>query len=316
MTPSSVGPSPTTRFAPAPTGYLHLGHVANAIWAWGVAAARGGAVVLRIEDHDRQRCRPEYERALLDDLDWLGFVPTIPSTADLRAGPSPFRQSDCGTVYGDALDKLRRAGLVYACDCARSTFTAWAAANGRHWRGPGCPGACRERGLPERDGVGLRVVLGDGEEWADDLLAGRIGGAAAAEADLVVRDRHGNWTYHFAVVVDDIRHGVDLVVRGRDLLEATARQVRLGRLLGWPWPPLYAHHPLIRKPSGAKLSKADGDTGIRELRAAGATAAQVIGEAAAAIGLVGPGVELGAGDVGAVVYEALARPTTARMSAP
>src|SRR5690242_19934763 len=100
-------PRPLTRFAPAPTGYLHLGHVVNAIHVWGIARALGGRVLLRLEDHDRTRCRPEYERAILEDLDWLGLEPDVGTPAELRAGPSPYRQSDSGAAYAEALGRLR-----------------------------------------------------------------------------------------------------------------------------------------------------------------------------------------------------------------
>src|SRR5258705_2380210 len=142
-----AGIPPTTRFAPAPTGRLHLGHLANAIYVWGLARRRGGRVLLRIEDHDRQRCRPEFETALLDDLDRLGLVADAPSTDELRAGPSRYRQSDNDAAYAAALVALRAQSLAYACDCTRSTFDAWHSANGRAWAGPGCPGGCRERDL-------------------------------------------------------------------------------------------------------------------------------------------------------------------------
>jgi glutamyl-tRNA synthetase len=253
---------------------------------WGLAGATGGRVQLRIEDHDRQRSRPEHETALLDDLEWLGFRPDEPSIDALRSGASDFRQSDCGPVYEEALDRLRRAGLVYACACTRSTFAAWSAARGRPWHGPGCPGGCRRRDLLEDRGQVLRVALGDGSESFRDLLAGELAGEPSRDGDLPARDRHGNWTYGLAVVVDDARHGVDLVIRGRDLLHATGRQIRLGRLLGRAEPPAFLHHPLIHKPGGAKLSKADLDTGIHELRDAGASPAAVIGAAAAEVGLI------------------------------
>jgi glutamyl/glutaminyl-tRNA synthetase len=262
-----------TRFAPAPTGYLHLGHVANAVWTWGLAASRGARVLLRIEDHDRQRRRPEFDEALLEDLDWLGF----------RAALGPVRQSDpdAGTAYRAALDVLQADGLVYGCDCSRSTFSAWVAANGRAWSGAGCPGGCRARGV---SGPVLRVDLGGGSESWTDALAGPCQDDVAPAGDLPIRDRHGNWTYGFCVVVDDVRQGVDLVVRGRDLLHATASQVRLGRTLGRPTPPTFAHHPLVLRPDGRKLSKSAGDTGVRELRAAGRAPAEVIEMAAVATG--------------------------------
>ena len=271
--PEVGGAASLTRFAPAPTGYLHLGHVANAVWTWGFAAVRGAEVLLRIEDHDRQRSRPEFDAALLEDLDWLGF----------HADRGPVRQTDPDALaaYGDALRSLSELGLVYACDCSRTTFAAWAATHGRPWSGPGCPGGCRERAV---DGPTLRVALGGGgEPWMDELV-GPCRDDVAPTGDLPIRDRHGNWTYGFCVVVDDLRHGVDLVVRGRDLLHATPSQIRLARLLGRDTPPAFAHHPLIRRPDGRKLSKSAGDTAVRELRDAGRSAAEVIELAASATG--------------------------------
>lgn len=244
-------------------------------------------MVLRIEDHDRQRCRPEFEAALLDDLEALGFVPDEPPLDSFRSGsPSPYRQSDNGPAYAAAVAGLQARGLVYACDCSRTTFAAWAAAHGRRWSGPGCPGGCAMRGLADDDaGVAWRVALGDGEERWTDLVLGEVAGEPSAGGDLPIRDRHGNWTYALCVVVDDLRHGIDLVIRGEDLLDATPAQVRLARLLGRETPPRFLHHPLIRRPDGRKLSKADGATGVRELLAAGETPRDLRDRAAAAIGL-------------------------------
>ncbi len=279
-------PRPTTRFAPAPTGWLHLGHLANAIFVWGLARRARGRVLLRIEDHDRQRCRPEYEAGLLDDLDRLGIAADEPSTGELRSGPSPYRQSDNGPVYAAAIDRLAGVTDVYACDCSRSTFAAWHESRGRAFAGPGCPGACRERRLDRRADLGLRVALGDGVESWPDLLKGPQSGQVAPDGDLLVRDRNRNWTYSLCVVADDLRHGVDLVVRGEDLLEATPAQIRLGRLLGRAEPPTFAHHPLVLRPDGSKLSKADHDTGIRDLLGEGRSPESLIGEAAQRVGLV------------------------------
>lgn len=276
-----------TRFAPAPTGYLHLGHVANALVVWRVARESGGTVVLRIEDHDRQRCRPEYETALLDDLEGLGFVPDEPSIAALRSGePSPYRQFDDGSVYARAVADLDRGGHVYACDCSRRIFRAWASANGGAWTGPGCPGGCSTRALPlDRTGVTLRAALDREMESWTDLVHGPAVGATAPRGDPALRDQHGNWTYTLCVVVDDLRHGIDLVIRGDDLLEATPVQISLGRLLGRAEPPGFLHHPLIRRPDGRKLSKADGATSIRSLLESGVGAVTVRSLAAGAIGL-------------------------------
>jgi glutamyl/glutaminyl-tRNA synthetase len=273
-----------TRFAPAPTGFLHLGHVANAIWVWGLARRAGGSVLLRIEDHDRQRWRPEYEAALLEDLEWLGF----------RADAGPIRQSDDDAPYREALERLGREALIYGCDCTRTTFEAWARDHGRRWHGEGCPGDCRHRGL---SGPVLRAALGGGaERWLDAVL-GPCADEVAPGGDMTIRDRDGNWTYAFAVVVDDLRQAMDLVIRGQDLVGATPAQIRLARLLGRDRPPTFAHHPLILRPDGSKLSKADGDTSVRELRVAGRTAAELIGEAAAAVGLADTPRALAAADV-------------------
>ncbi len=246
--------------------------MANALWVWGAAGLAGASVLLRIEDHDRERSRVTFDAALREDLAWLGFA----------ADEGPVRQTDPDARAAEvaALERLSGAGLVYRCGCSRSTFAAWAREHGREWSGAGCPGACRTRVLPGDAATSLRVALGEGAETFDDLLVGRQVGDPSAMGDLVVRDRSGNWTYGFAVVVDDLRQDVDLVVRGEDLLPDTARQIRLGRLLGRDEPPRFLHQPLIRKPSGAKLSKSDGDTGVRELRAAGRSPAEVRDEAA------------------------------------
>jgi glutamyl/glutaminyl-tRNA synthetase len=269
-----LGAFARTRFAPAPTGFLHLGHVANAVWTWGVARAVGARVLLRIEDHDRQRCRPEFDAALLDDLDWLGFTPD--------AGPVRQSDADAQLIHTEACDRLRAEGLVYGCDCTRSTFAAWARTAGeRSWSGSGCPGWCRERGV---DGPVLRVDLGGGSESWPDVAAGASRGPVAPSGDLPIRDRHGNWTYGFCVVVDDLRQEIDLVVRGADLLEATPTQIRLARVLGRTSPPTFLHHPLVRRADGSKLSKSAGDTGVRELRAASVSAADVIARASSETG--------------------------------
>ena len=277
-----------SRFAPAPTGFLHVGHIVNAVHVWGHA----DRVLLRIEDHDRQRSRPEFEAAILEDLGWLGF------SAD---GPM-VRQSERGDIYSQALHTLRAKGLVYACACTRSDL---AVANRRPGpfgprspagpKGPArrYPGTCRERRLPERPRHGLRVRLEPSIERFVDV---RHGGQAQCPSeqcgDLLARDRDGNWTYQFAATVDDYVQGVTLVVRGDDLLSSTGRQLQLARLLGRSEPPEFLHHPLIMKSPAQKLSKSDGDTGIRELRAHGWTPERVIGHAAALAGLASPGASL------------------------
>ncbi len=283
--PRVLPPAPVTRFAPAPTGLLHLGHLVNALYTWGIARATGGRVILRIEDHDRQRSRPEHEAALLEDLERLGLEPDEPAIAAFRAGPTPYRQSDAGEAYAAAVAGLRADGLVYPCDCSRSTFTAYAESRGRPWQGIGCPGDCRRRALLEERGTGLRVAVGAGSERWVDLLAGPMADEPAAGGDLLIRDRVGNWTYALCVVVDDMRNDIDLVIRGRDLLHATAEQIRLARLLGLEAPPRFLHHPLVRRTSGAKLSKANEDTSVRSLLDAGHSPAALFGVAARLAGL-------------------------------
>jgi glutamyl-Q tRNA(Asp) synthetase len=271
--------SPITRFAPSPTGFLHLGHVANAIYVWGIARALGGRVLIRIEDHDRGRSRPGYERALLDDLEWLGLVP------DLGNRASPNRQSDSGETYQTFLAGLAARSTIYACDCSRKDIAA--EGGDRFNQETRYSGRCRSKGLPAGPSAGIRVVLEPGEERFEDALAGPLIQVPADQCgDLLLRDRNGNWTYQFAVVVDDLRHGVDLVIRGEDLLASTGRQIRLARMLGRERAPVFLHHPLIRKPDGTKLSKSSGDSGIAELRAAGATPEEVLGTAAWRTGLI------------------------------
>jgi glutamyl/glutaminyl-tRNA synthetase len=257
----------------------------NAIYVWGIAAATGGTVVLRIEDHDRQRSRPEYELDLLEDLERLGLTASSPTPRELAVAVSDARQSDCGPVYAATLDRLRVDGLLYACACTRSTFAAYEAERGRPWRGIGCPGGCRSLGLPEDGDVGLRVAVGAGSEHWVDLLAGPVADEPARAGDPLVRDRVGNYTYALCVVVDDMRHGVNLVIRGRDLLDATPVQLRLARLLGRVEPPRFLHHPLVRRVSGQKLSKAERDTSVRSMLDEGRTPAELLGWAARLAGL-------------------------------
>ena len=262
-----------TRFAPSPTGYLHLGHVVNAIYGWGLARAAGGRVLLRIEDHDRIRSRLAFEAAILEDLAWLGFVPD--------AGLIPVRrQSDNDAVYVSAMATLAATHNIYACDCSRREIAA-----------ERYPGRCRARRLRPGErlppNTGVRLQLDDRpESFTDGALGELVQTPAEQCGDLLLRDRDGNWTYQFAVTVDDMNDGVNLVVRGMDLLSSTGRQIKLARMLGRTEPSHFFHHPLIIKPDGEKLSKSNGDTGVHELRAAGVDPAAVIGLAAAAVGLV------------------------------
>lgn len=264
---------PTTRFAPSPTGYLHLGHVSNAVWTWGIARAAGGTVLLRIEDHDRGRCRPEYERAIREDLEWLGLHPDRES-----------RQSDDAAAYREALDRLGRTARVYGCRCSRADIARRSHSAGEELR---YPGTCRDLGLPPLEGAGVRVVLGEATVSFDDIRLGPQQQTPARQCgDLLLRDATGNWTYQLCVTVDDARQGITLVIRGEDLLASTGRQILLGEMLGREHRAAFLHHPLIVNEEGAKLSKRDRATGIRELRAAGRSPESVLGEAAWRTGLL------------------------------
>ncbi len=284
----------TTRFAPAPTGRLHLGHVADAIWVWGAARASGGRVLLRIEDHDRVRSRPEHERALLEDLAWLGFEPDAP----------PVRQSDRTGLYRGALEQLaREPGRVYVCDCSRRRILEGSERTGGELR---YPGTCRSRGLAA-DASPMRRIRFEREEirFTDGLGGEQVQVATEQCGDLLARDRDSNWTYQFAVVVDDLEQGIDVVIRGDDLLASTGRQIQLARLLGRGEGPRFLHHPLVLKPGGAKLSKSDRDTGVHEMRNAGWGPERTLGAAAAAVGLLRRERALGVGDLAELVGGAL-----------
>ncbi len=245
----------------------------NAEWVWGLARALTGRVLLRIEDHDRERCRPEFERGILDDLDWLGFAPDIHPTSEFRAGRCGGRQSDRDAHYRAAVETLRTAGLIYACDCSRKEIAKAGDGSSGELR---YTGRCRDRGLPLEEGLGWRVRLDPGvERFVDARLGPQEQEPSEQCGDMLIRDRRGNWTYQFAVTVDDWLQGIDLVVRGEDLLPSTGRQIRLARLLGRTEPPVFLHHGLLMKSPTQKLSKSDGDTGVREMRERGWSATRV-----------------------------------------
>ncbi|MDP3718978.1 MAG: glutamate--tRNA ligase family protein [Acidobacteriota bacterium] len=255
-----------TRFAPAPTGFLHLGHVVNALHVWQAAHDRDGRVLLRIEDHDRQRSRPEYEAAILEDLAWLGFR---------HDGPI-VRQSEREAIYGKAIQPLIDRELVYGCSCTRAEL---AAGVGSRESGVEVPyrNTCRDRDIPLTDDVGWRLRIDPGtESFFDEINGPQVQEPSAQCGDLLLRDRLGNWTYQFAVTVDDHVQQVTDVIRGIDLLASTGRQIRLARLLGRVTMPRFAHHGLVMKSATEKLSKSDGDTGVGDLRAAGWTAEAVL----------------------------------------
>ena len=274
--PSSFAGRPVrTRFAPSVTGHLHLGHAVNAVYVWGIARALGGEVVIRLEDHDRGRFRPEYERSILDDLAWLG----------LTGNGTDSRQSDHPDRYARSAERLSAEGRTFWCDCSRRTIAeAQGEDQGDSTR---YPGTCRDRGLTEGPGRALRLRVEPGTEAFTDLRLGPITQDPAAEVgDFVLRDARGQWTYQHCVVADDIAEGITLVIRGEDILPSTGRQLRSMRLLGHTSPPRYLHHPLVTDAAGRKLSKKEFAKSLGDLRREGWTPERVLGEAAYLGGLL------------------------------
>jgi glutamyl/glutaminyl-tRNA synthetase len=196
------------------------------------------------------------------------------------------------------LATLETRGLAYPCRCSRRDIAAIVGdvphVELRY------PGTCRTAAVPATDTLARRVHMADGTEPFEDLRLGPAEQRPAAQCgDVLVRDRHGSWTYQFAVVVDDLAQDIDLIIRGEDLLASTGRQRRLAALLGGAPPPVL-HHPLVRRPDGEKLSKSSGDTGLRELRADGWTPARVLGHAAHLAGLRDTSAPLAAADLAAL----------------
>ena len=277
----ALGPrerAPVTRFAPSPTGELHLGHVVHALWVWGVAAHLDATILVRMEDHDRQRCTPEFERAILHDLAWLGFAGDPVSTASLAARPSLFRQSDVPERYDAAFERLRAATSVYGCTCTRAMLGPPGPDGERHYAG-----TCRGQPLVRDARCAIRAELPDAEVATTDLRLGTL--HETPGGDPVIRDALGQWTYQFCVVVDDLVHGVDLVVRGEDLVHSTARQAVLARFLGRAAPVVTVHHPLVLAEDGRKLSKRERSESVAALRGLGWSAAEVLDLAWARSGL-------------------------------
>ena len=275
-----------TRFAPSPTGLLHLGHVHAALVAR--EAATAGGYLVRIEDIDPQRCRPAFAQAILEDLDWLGLSPD---------GPVRVQSAHLGE-YRAALEGLAARGLVYPCFCSRADVArevaASAAAPHAAQRGPDgsalYPGTCR--GLPAGKVAALlaadaphalRLDMGVALRAAPALRffergVGWIAAEPAAFGDVVLGRRDAPASYHLCVTHDDGVQGVSLVTRGEDLRPATHLHVLLQHLLGLPTPE-YVHHGVLRGADGARLSKRDGAASVRALREAGCSAGEVIRQA-------------------------------------
>lgn len=270
-----VGRQPTvTRFAPTPSGYLHLGHAYAALVAWESARAAGGLFRLRIEDIDKSRARSEFEGGIYDDLRWLG----------LTWDGTPLRQSDDFAPYVVALDKLERLGVVYPCFCTRRGIRAEIAHAAQAPHGPSgemlYPGVCRALSADERaDRIGageayaLRLDVQaakalTGELVWEDLRAGRIVAAPESLGDVVLARKDAPTSYHLAVTVDDARQEVSLVTRGDDLFHATHVHRLLQALLGLPTPRYY-HHNLIADRNGTRLAKRNRAVTLRLLRQSG-----------------------------------------------
>jgi glutamyl-Q tRNA(Asp) synthetase len=277
-----------TRFAPSPTGYLHLGHVRSALEGWRAARRDGGSFLLRIEDIDRTRCREEYAAAILEDLVWLGLD---------WDGPVR-RQSEHFDDYRHALDRLATIEVLYPCFCTRREIQAEIARAGgapQGEGGPPYPGTCRrlvagQAAVRQSAGLdyALRLDVGRALGLTGPLHWIEEGGGApgvreadpAQLSDVVLARKDTPASYHLAVTVDDAVQGVTLVTRGEDLASVTHVHRVLQALLGLPTP-RYRHHPLLTDAAGRRLSKRDGALTIRAMRQQGMSAADIIAVAEA-----------------------------------
>lgn len=273
-----------TRFAPSPTGLLHLGHAHSALFAAALAEAAGGRVLLRLEDIDATRCRPEFAAAIEADLAWLGLAWDGPVRVQSRHMPE----------YRAALDRLAACGLLYPCFCTRADIRREVAAAGhaphlapRGPDGPLYPGTCRRLAAAARadrvaagEPYALRLDMGAALAAAPadlsfhELGEGRLRCDPAQFGDVVLARKDTPASYHLCVTHDDAVQGVTLVTRGADLKPATHLHRLLQALLGWP-EPAYAHHPLLLGPDGRRLAKREGAPSLRTLREAGRTPAEV-----------------------------------------
>lgn len=279
------------RLAPSPTGFLHLGN-AWAFWAaWASARASSGELVLRLEDIDPARAKPEYAQALVQDLAWLGLDWDYgPDTAE---NGDRFQQSARGAAYADALRFLEAKGLVYPCYCTRKELREIAGAPHVDDAGAPYPGTCRaltraEREAFERAGRrhSLRLLCPEESGWAfDDMVMGpQRMTLHASGGDFALRRSDGVYAYQLAVVVDDLAMGVTEVVRGNDILVSTPRQLYLYSLFGGEQP-RYAHLPLVTDDAGERLAKRHASLTLGSLREAGVRAETVLGWLAFASGL-------------------------------
>lgn len=282
----------TGRFAPSPTGRMHLGNIYAALMSWLSARSAGGHWILRIEDLDPGRSRPEYARQIEDDLAWLGLEWDEGGVGG--TGPAaPYCQSLRGEYYAEALRRLEELGLIYACRCTRADIMASSAPHQSDGRII-YAGTCRPLAGPPFTrpcGPGSRrlyVAPGEVVEYTDRYFGPQRVDLAAECGDFIVRRADGAWAYQLAVVIDDAMMGITEVVRGADLLLSAAQQTYLYRLLGLT-PPVWAHLPLITNEKGIRLSKRDASLSMEALRSSGATPEDVLGRAGALAGLVPEG---------------------------
>jgi glutamyl-tRNA synthetase len=272
-TPDSQRPSafaesgvPVGRFAPSPTGVLHLGNLRTALAAWLSARSAGGGFLVRVEDVDGPRCRLEHEVRQLKDLEMLGLT---------WEGPV-LRQSERGGAYRETLEALRAAGRLYPCQCTRKDLQALASAPHAEDGLRAYPGTCRARPW-EGFAAALRARIPEGVvAWTDRLLGDQQDDPGGLTGDPLLFRRDGCFAYHLAVVVDDGAQGVTEVVRGADLRPVTGTQIRLQEALGLPRP-AYAHLGLVTASDGSRLGKRDGALGLAELAARGVSLPEVVG---------------------------------------
>lgn len=277
-----------TRFAPSPTGDLHVGGAWTALAAWAVARAAGGRTVLRVEDLDTPRVVRGSRARIEDDLAWLGLDWDEGPGPPPRGPHAPYVQSLRGPRYEEAVLRLRRDGLAYPCDCSRAEIARVASAP-HAGEELVYPGVCRDKD-PKRDfkrDPALRLRVPEGARIAfEDRLRGTVEqDVARSVGDFVLRRGDGVFAYQLACAVDDALMEIDLVVRGDDLLASTPRQLLLMRLLDLPRAPSYAHVPLVVAPSGERLAKRAAGATVQDLRARGARPEDVIGELARGLGL-------------------------------
>ncbi len=285
------------RFAPSPTGPLHLGNARTALVSWLAARARSGAYLMRVEDLDAPRVRPGLEARILAELRWLGL--DWDEGPDVGGSVGPYRQSERLPRYREALARLRGSGTVYPCFCSRAEIAAAALApHGPSDEGPRYPGTCASLG---EDEIARRAAMRP-PAWRFRVPAGEVSfedgvhGAhavdvAATVGDFVVARADGVPAYQLAVVVDDAAMGVTDVVRGDDLLPSAARQILLYRALGLE-PPRFAHVPLVVGEDGERLAKRHGALSLGELRERGADPRAVAGLLAELSGLAPAGAKV------------------------